>query len=33
MVDWLREFVDIYGPVMKVAELEIEELDWVEKDK
>lgn len=26
MVDWLREFLDIYGHVIKAAELELEEL-------
>lgn len=31
MVDWLRDFVDINGPVIKAAELDLEEIDWAKK--
>lgn len=33
MVDWLGQFVDIYGPVMTAAEIELEEVEWAKLNK
>lgn len=33
MVHWGRGFVDMCGPMIKAAELELKELEWVGKDK